>query len=521
MATERNSPRNGSRKSNTRRHQILYSISIYSTFLMIGWNRALIGPSFPDIQQICQIDLEFGSWIFTSLFIGYGFGSLAAGLSEKIDRKLTFGSSLAVLTVAVTVTPWCSIYWIMIVIHIVQGFFQGIVDTIGNSEILLIWKDSRLLFFCLELSFSIGGFVAPLIAAPFLMDIPPPHTTTTNVTINDNETMSHINSLDTSAFKHEPFNRSFNIINKTVVISPLNFQSKIYIPYTLTAFLMGCISISFLILFYIYKQDQFTDSNKEIVIRDSEDEFKSLDLSKGPEKTKEVANIPGRNRRDLPVRIKGLSLAIISAFLLFYTGVEETFVSYLTIFSVDYLKWSPSDGALITGVTNICGLVAIVVSLFMNCVNTIVYAGINCVLVFLTFVGLLISSEYQQEQGIWISCSVHGVFRAMLFSLIFAWTNEYIISVTGRISSIFMISACIGASVNPVLLGNLVERFGEIWLCYGFVVEGFIVLSLYFVIVGITRYVVKNFGKNIDKSNSYETTISIKEFFIKENEDTL
>lgn len=474
----------------TRRSKIIYTVCIYSSFLMIGWSRGLLGPSFPDIQRISQVDLELGSWIVTTFYIGNSLGCLTAGLLDTFNSKLVFGWSLFTLLIAIAAIPWCSIFGIMIVAHLVQGFSQGIVDTIGNSEILLLWKDNRLLYFCLELCYNVGSFAAPLVMAPFLMDIP---ATKINVT--------------SAVLQPKPYNRSWSItdtLNVTSTIAPVTptFKSKIYIPYSFTAIFIGCISVSFLLVYVAFKEDKREDNYQDNFT--TEDEKKPIELTNGAQKIEDKSS-----ERNLPKRVKIVSLAIISVFLLFYDGVEETFGSFLTMYCVNYLNWTPSEGALITSITNICGLVAVVVSLFMKCVNTMVYAGVNCVLMFLTCLGMLFSSLYYNDMGMWISCCIYGFFRSMLFSLTLTWTNEYITPVTGRIASVFMVSTCIGASVNPVMLGNIMERLGDIWLCYGFAVEGFILLLFYFVIVGITRYVVKNFGKNIDILLTEENTIAI------------
>ncbi|OWF54285.1 sodium-dependent glucose transporter 1-like [Mizuhopecten yessoensis] len=506
------------------RQKVLYSICIYGTFFMIGWNRGLFGPSFPDIQHICQVNLKLGSWIPTTFFIGYTFGSLTGGLLERLNRKLIFGISLVILTICVAVTPWCVVFGVMIAAHVVQGFCQGVVDTIGNSEILLIWKNKRLLFFCLELMYCIGGFASPLVAAPFLMDIPANRDTPINVTTETYLPSFYNESLNNSVpgpSQQINVDRTKETIDfaSTTPSSPVTFRSMIYIPYSLTAILILCISIAFLVLYFVYKQDNCTDITRQIDTKEPEDESKPIAMTKELAEP-EVELKSGRSSRKLPALVQGCCLVTASGLLLFFVGIGEAFVSYLTVFCVDYLKWTPADGALITSITNICGIVSVIMSFLMTCVNTLVYAGINCGFVFLSFVGILISSIYYYEIGMWISCCVHGFFRAMVFSLIFTWINEYITPVTGKISSLFMISACFGAAVNPVMLGNIMEAFGEIWLCYGFVAEGFLVLLLYVVLVGFTRYAVKHFGKTFDKTQTYETTASVTETFIQGGDKT-
>ncbi|XP_060082505.1 sodium-dependent glucose transporter 1-like [Ylistrum balloti] len=495
-----------------KQQNVIYSICIYVTFFMIGWSRSLFGPCFPDIQHICHIDLELGSWIVATFYIGYTFGSLIAGLLETYNQNLIFGLSLITLATSVVVTPWCSVYWIMIAVHFSQGFCQGVVDTIGNSEILRIWKNNRLLYFCLELSYAIGSFVSPLVAAPFLMDIPVNQTLVNNISTGYH--MSTVNkevpNISISDFSRNTFfNRTPDSVNISSdgIPSTKSVQSMIYIPYSLTAFLVSCISVSFLLMYFVYEQvclSQFT------AITQPEDELNPVPVTKGNAE-QAVATKSGCApiARQLPTMIRVFALLTTSIFLSFYVGVEEALVNFLTVYCVDYLNWTPSDGALITAIMNICGIVAIVGSLFMRCINTIVYAGINCVFVSLSFLGILISSLYYHGISMWISCCFHGFFRAILFSLIFTWTNEYITPVTGRIASLFMISSCLGAAVNPLMFGYVMETFGDIWLCYGFVAEGFFVLFLYFAMVVITRYVVKNFGKSLDTSDIYETAISM------------
>ncbi|XP_060082506.1 major facilitator superfamily domain-containing protein 4A-like [Ylistrum balloti] len=510
------------RYDRSKQQSVIYSICIYFSFFMIGWNRSLFGPSFPDIQQICHIDLELGSWIVTTFYIGYAFGALIAGLLGAFNQNLTFGFSLITLATSVVVTPWCSVYWIMIAAHFSQGFCQGVVDTIGNSEILRIWKNNRLLYFCLELSYAIGCFVSPLVAAPFLMDTLVNQTSLTNISIVYNVTTFNENFRNISIaelLRNASFSPNLDSVNTSSVVIPsaTSFQSMIYIPYSLTGILFSCLSTFFFLIYVVDKRER-TRRSQETNITETDDHSKH--------ETKGISEqVSGPNSgcnpiaRVLPTKVKVFALVTTSILLLFYDGIEEAFAAFLTLYCVDYLKWTSSDGALITAMTNVCGIIAIIGSLFMKCINTIVYAGVNCVLISLSFFGILISSLYYYDIGMWISCCFHGFFKSVLFSLTLTWANEYITPVTGRIASVFMISCCLGAAVNPVILGYIMETYGNIWLCYCFVAEGCVVLFLYFVMVVITRYIVKHFGKTSDTSNTYETAISMRGTVIEEFEN--
>ena len=115
-----------------------YIIVLFLSFQ--GGIKSQLGPAFRDLQQISGVGLEKGSWIITSLYIGYTLGALLNGfLFPKFNPKMLFALYCLGLGLSVAVTPWCYLYPIMVTVHFITGLLEGLADA-GNfySDIHLV-----------------------------------------------------------------------------------------------------------------------------------------------------------------------------------------------------------------------------------------------------------------------------------------------------------------------------------------------------------------------------------------------
>ncbi|XP_060085843.1 sodium-dependent glucose transporter 1-like [Ylistrum balloti] len=397
--------------------KVYYSLCIYFAFFVIGWIKGQFGPSFPDLRLICNVDIEKGSWIVTTFYIGYTFGSILEGfLYSKVNRKLLFGACLSILAAMVTVIPWCFPFEAMVAAHFVQGTMEGVLDPGGNAEILRIWgtKGGRTAILGMNFALSIGSVISPLATAPFLAET------------SENQTSAN-NTIHTSTFINLTLHQEIQpvqfpyLINQTILDNVSIYfsgdgnssfetnkgesrsETRVYIAFSITAVLSFLTALSFVTLNTFF--NEATSMNREEVTF----EKSSKQLT-----------------RPLPQRIKIISLSIIGASLFMFNAIDEAFIAYLSTFVV-------------------------------------------------------------------------------------TWTNEYLTPVTGKISSAFFISAMVGSSLNPLLLGYLMENVATIWFSYLFAIESFALVFLYISGVIITKYIIREYGSVVrieeEENNTFSTRL--------------
>lgn len=331
--------------------------------------------------------------------------------------------------------------------------------------------------------------LAPLAVAPFLME---PHKD--NALDNTTSSDLHQNKMapNTSFSNHGiyiqwnntgdyNFTRTKQNISVDRVIESAEFksESRIYIPFSLIAGISFVASIMFLISYLMHSK------NKKRQI-----------ISKGENKT----------ARKLPVMIKQFTLLIIGAIFFFYYAIDEGYTAFLSTFCVEYFHWSKSAGAFVTSLVFIPVLVGrLLTILFDRCINTLVCIGVNMVLMLLSVLGLLLASLYRVSTAVWFFAPLFGFSKANLFPLLFCWSNEYIVPMSGRLSACYFVSATVGSAINPLLLGHLMAR-DLIWYCYLFLIEITMVLVLFLIGVAATKYIVRNHGYPFDIDSNVAKT---------------
>ncbi|XP_060065985.1 sodium-dependent glucose transporter 1B-like isoform X3 [Ylistrum balloti] len=479
----------------------------------MGWIRGLFGPAFIDLQMISGVTLTLGSWITTLTFIGYALGCASGGfLYDKLNRNFLYGSGLLVVGIATAAIPWCFLFVLMVVAHFCQGFASGVADTVGNTQMMSMWREKKMMFFFVEFSYSIGVFVAPIIVAPFLSD-------DDNIKYHGHEKTSHnvsfsSNSYDMSSISTVPndvryevtgrlLNTSWNNStsgNLTNFSDNVSMVTRLFVPYSISAILAVLVSVPFYIKYFMRNLDTEDDTTQV------EGEVN------GTDKTQEV------RPRVLPPKLKAFTLILICIVIFLGLSIGESFVSFIVVYCVDEAGFSPADGALVSAVSNIACILATIVAVFASRLNTLVYLGIHIVGTLVGFLALLVSSITEVSLGIWISSGVVGYFRAMIFSLVFTWTNNYITPTTGKISSLFMICTCTGAAVTPLLLGWLMEEYDNLWFCYLLIILIVFALVLYIVGMVLTKYITTVYGKTFD--HAVIEDISLTEKLNKEVDST-
>ncbi|XP_033761589.1 sodium-dependent glucose transporter 1-like [Pecten maximus] len=469
---------------------------LYESYFLLtlqGWGKGQFGPAYIDLRVISNTDLEQGSWILTSFFIGYSMGSVLEGiLHDRVNRKLMFSASLFIWSIVIAGIPWCSIFEAMLCGYILIGILQGILDTGGNTEMLRVWeKRGREAILKMNLIFAVGSVIAPLVVAPFLMD-PPRGGNALNYTANSShqaeltQNMSSISANQQLIYSYEeghssetaiPISNYSNSINKGN-LSDYDFlgnlfesKSEIYIPFSLSAALSLVASFMYILSYALYSKERTRQTKK---------------------------GHKQRKARKLPPPIKLCTLTLLNALFFFYCGIDEAYTAFLPTYCVEQFHWSKQEGAFLASLVFISILVARVLTvIFERWIDTLIIIGINFIVMFMSILGLLIVSLYDFDTGVWFLSPLYGFAKSCLFALLLSWCNEYITPMTGNISACFFVTATLGCASNPVILGLLMEN-DPVWYCYLFLIEIVVVLVIYILCLFLTKYIVRNYGNTYD-----------------------
>ncbi|XP_069114278.1 sodium-dependent glucose transporter 1A-like [Argopecten irradians] len=444
----------------------------------MGYGKGQFGPAYIDLRIISNTGLEQGSWILTSLFIGYSMGSVLEGLlHDRVDRKLMFSACLFIWSLVIAAIPWCSIFEAMLSGYILIGILQGVLDTGCNTEMLRVWeKRGREAILKMNLIFAVGSVIAPLLVAPFLMD--PMHGDSINYTTNG----SHNVVFTPNSFSHEQkdarnssMQTNLNISNEErfpdFLAQSAESKSDIYIPFSISAALSLFASLMFLASYALYKSES------------------TCQIKKGNKQ---------RKTRTLPTPIMLCALLLLNALFFFYCGIDEAYTAFLPTYCVEHFHWSKQESAFLTSLVFICILVSrVLVVIFERWINTLFFIGINFVVMFISIVGLLIVSLFNFDTALWFLCPLYGLSKSCQFALLLSWSNEFITPMTGKISAGFFVTATLGCASNPVILGLLMKN-DPVWYCYLFLIEIVAALIIYTFCLFLTKYIVRNYGQSYD-----------------------
>lgn len=190
----------------------------------------------------------------------------------------------------------------------------------------------------------------------------------------------------------------------------------------------------------------------------------------------------------LPVKQKALFLTLLFFTFFTYCAVEDTFSGYLATFCINYFKWDTSKSSFVTSlhwasfsIGRFSGI--FLVRYFKSVQLLIAYM----VLLVLSFVGFLTCSLTYASSIFWLFVALPGVSMSIVYPCIFTWTEESILKVSGTVSSIFLIASSVGFTINPLLLGYLMDNKSPIWFVYILLGEAVLCFTTVLIVFRLSR----------------------------------
>lgn len=292
--------------------------------------------------------------------------------------------------------------------------------------------------------YAVGGIISPLATAPFL-----------STRINfDNQTFTYANVSNV-----HKLSGNLSSTFKSNIIETQEAQthdSSVHFAFAITA--VFSLSCCFVFVYSVCRPTKQT-SGKDI-------------------------HIPPRVTKDLPRSIRCISLSLICATFCFYLFLEEAMVFFLPTFTLEHLHWSQSKGSY--AATSYWSAFAI--GRLSGIIITHRYKTYKVIATYLTGLslssfGLMITTFYQKDIGVWIFVPMSGLCQSIIFPLLLSWIEEDFFKVTGKIVSVIMFLGSVGVMVTPIILGYLIDLFTPMWFPYAEVIGSVSLLLLYFVLL--------------------------------------
>ncbi|XP_060085156.1 sodium-dependent glucose transporter 1-like [Ylistrum balloti] len=511
------------------RNRFLQSLAIFWAFAVLGWTIGQFGPSFLDLQVITGSSLREGSAFMTAHSVGYLLGSLTSGLVfDSLDKVLLVFYPVLGNAVTIAIIPWCSPYGLMVFIHWVKGLFSGGLDAVCNAETVYIWGDEGRSFMqALHFSFAMGGILAPMATAPFLVDDPEirnitmmkqllrkprsllgndtyfyetlgsgldyttDHINATLGTVTYNVTsflnMSTITSGLTTMLTKEQLNVTSSPFLKAVTMSVGQTSTVTSILNSTTKAIASTLPAEL--------PDEPSQLWKACTITSAMGLTASIPFFIMRLKRTKLEMATGRKDEDkllrvLPLSTKALILFNMSMLLGTYSAIEDTFAGFLTTFCVKQMKWTKAMGSFTTSVywASFGGGRFVGIFLVKMC-DPVRIITLYSTLLVLSFIGLYCTSVGQFDGGVWVCAFLGGFALSVIFPTIFTWTEAELLPVTGKIASIFLIASSSGTMVNPIVLGYLMDSLTPMWFCYLLLGESITMYILFLSALNIARIV--------------------------------
>ncbi|OWF49965.1 sodium-dependent glucose transporter 1B-like [Mizuhopecten yessoensis] len=454
------------------RQNITRSACLYLSLFTLGFAKGQIGPSLIDLQIISGVGLTEGAALLTTVYAVYMAGACLGGvIYNKMRRTFILAGSNILLAVATLAIPWCSFYWLMLVAFSLFGLSLGVTDSVASGDLQYTWgKDGRPYMQGMQLLYAIGVTVSPLIAAPFLSSSVPTDFRRNESDIDSFLYTSNETTLSTNltCFESALHNMSTNVSKSTDHIT--NEKSQLYLSYMFTTIFSVFACLAFLAFYFRFE-------------RQTQDVIPELSVSKD------------YNTRDLPRSMKCLALGLLVSISGLICCIDDTFLGFLTTFCVKYLKWTKSQGAVLSSAS--CSIVVvgrILAVVIIQFISPMTLVGFHCFVTMLSFVGLYISAVHVSSMGVYISALGFGFGKSAILPSVFSWIEEIVSPVSGKISAMvfFVITAL--TAINPVILGNMMENLADIWFALLLLAESIVLLLVYTAAAVLSKYIIAVYG---------------------------
>ncbi|KAG4078604.1 hypothetical protein HA402_011363 [Bradysia odoriphaga] len=391
-------------------------------FIALGIFTSALGPALLDLQLLSDTTISRIAFLLPVRSFGYAVGSVIAGiLGDMVDHQPLIIGSTILMTTSMFLFPLFSHIYMMYVLIALAGISSGCIDCIGNCWIIHIWgKENPPFMQIIHFMYGLGALIAPFLVEPFLL----------NKEADDLEMHSSNSTIladvasDNHLMIHWPF-----IIGSTYCVLVLALVVLNYILYPHNP---------------VHPSRLRKNENKRADECGKKDKFQLNEPLSG--------------------KLKIMIIVIASVCMHAYVGLEISFGSLLTPFAVKSdLNLTKSQGSFITGsywaTYTFLRIFTLVLIVYLPCRtlligNFIIIMFSNCILV---------PFANNHEWALWVGSSLMGLGCSSVFATMFGFV-EQLTPITARITAGFMVAACAGEFVIPLVVSQYLDGWPPIFL---------------------------------------------------------
>ena len=305
---------------------------------------------------------------------------------------------------------------------------------------------------CLYLSYTLGGIISPLLTRPFMTSQPRNHlhsnhmSSTESMFSNTTFTLDYIYNVTNDVMFVEETNTLNVTLNKET-----GETSDIYLAFILTSILTLSASIPYCIMLIDggHKYD--------VKVRDTG-----------------THNMSEHKRTSS--KVKRYSVVILVCLVnLLYAATEDSLSDFLITFCLQQLEWDRTKSVLLLSLYWTASCVGGILAVFIIKPHRIVKMTFcACTIWILAFLGALLCSQFEFHDLIWMCIPLSGMFMVVIIPNIVSWTEIYVCNVSGKISSLIIMSTGAGIALNPPFIGYLMDTYSSICFLYVLSIESFL-----------------------------------------------
>lgn len=336
-----------------------------------------------------------------------------------------------------------------------------------TTDIATVWDTKAATWLAaLHFMFSVGAFISPFTAEPFLSNI---HDKELIHAVNGSvENITNLSTENVTGvfIKYDHF--ASVTINATL-IDILDTESRIFIPLFISAVVCLISGLSFISV-YLYFGQIYSKVHKAKASHDPESEY-----------------ILTNREQNIMTVMTGI---IVTMYIMSERGVTY----FLMTFVVDNLSWSKSMGTRVTSLFYITFSIGRLITIFI--VERLTPS--RCLLInFNIFVisgGILLTAiSTHIDALVWVGIATAGVGMSSIFSSVFAWQSTKIRQLTGVVVSGFIVSSSVGSMIQPVIVGHLMQRYTHNWFVYMHVILSCFMFLTFCLCLGFYQIKIKRF----------------------------
>ncbi|XP_033763195.1 sodium-dependent glucose transporter 1B-like [Pecten maximus] len=447
-------------------------------WISMGTYMEINGPTLKDLILRTGSSYEDVTGAVSGRSVGKFVGVVIGGLiTDRFGRycDLFIAVSLTLAAVSVAVVPWINNTDALWVFYLLLGITIGVIDIAGQRIVLVSWKEkSASPMHIIHLGYGVGGFIAPLLANPYLA---------VTETVGPNKTNSSILNISVISTTSVPSTTTIDVIS----------SSRIEYAYFFAAGIAALIA-SVLYLYQCKTSQRLNRDKEETVDR------KLAKVRKWRDMINPASCADGNFCFG--------SLILVTLFLKYfvYTACDRMYSTFIRSYSIDQLDFSSDDASYL----NTLYWIFYAVGRFVGFISTRwisvkILLVIESVCLVCVCVGLYTVGTYSQT-ALWVLTGMAGFFIGPIFPSGIAWGHLHI-ELTGLAITWVLLGSSFGGLAFLRFGGYAYDHLGDKAFVYMLLILSIVVLCVDVVltILSLTKKCITGKSYSVDPHNKKHT----------------